>query len=87
MAKICRVMQIKLESVSLRKCPYDHRLANKVYLSAITLKTFFRVFTYKMAAKINWHRHGTNLLHYHPMYTQCRLLLLYNAYFGHQKTN
>jgi len=26
-------------------------------------------FTYKMAAKINWHRYGTKLRHRHPMYT------------------
>jgi len=24
--------------------------------------------TYKMAAKINWHRYGTKLRHCHPMY-------------------
>jgi len=28
----------------------------------------FSVFTYKMAAKINWHRYGTKLRHCHPMY-------------------
>jgi len=27
----------KIVSVSLTKCPYDHRLANKAYLSAITV--------------------------------------------------
>ena len=27
------------------------------------------VFTYKMAAKINWHRYRTKLRHCHPMYT------------------
>ena len=36
----------KIESVSLRKCPYDHWLTNKVYLSAITVtnisKSFYR---------------------------------------------
>jgi len=26
-------------------------------------------FTYKMVAKINWHRYGTKLRHRHPMYT------------------
>ena len=30
-----------------------------------------RVFTYKMAAKISWHRYGAKLRHYHPMYTLC----------------
>ena len=34
----------KTESVSLRKCPYDHWLTNKAYLSAITVReTFIRV--------------------------------------------
>jgi len=36
MAKICRVIQIKLNQ---RKCPYDHWLTNKAYLSAITVTT------------------------------------------------
>jgi len=27
----------KIESVSLRKCPYDHGLTNKAFLSAITV--------------------------------------------------
>jgi len=35
-------------------------------------KYFSWVFTYKMAAKINWHRHGTKLRHRHPMYTTVR---------------
>ena len=30
-----------------------------------------RVFTYKMAAKINWHRYRTKLRHCHPMYWCC----------------
>ena len=30
----------KTEPVSLRKCPYDHRLTSKSYLSTITVKTF-----------------------------------------------
>ena len=60
----------KIESVSLTKCQYDHWLTNKAYLSAITVTdiTLLRVFTYKMAAKINRHRCGTKLRHYRPMY-------------------
>jgi len=27
----------------------------------------YQSFTYKMAAKINWHRYGTKLFHSHPM--------------------
>ena len=64
MAKIYRVIQIKIELVGLRKCPYDHRLTNESYLSAITGQTFLRVSTYnKMAANINRHRYGTKVRH------------------------
>ena len=49
----------KIESVTLRKCPCGHRLTNKLYLSAITVTNISQSFTYKMAAKINWHRYGT----------------------------
>jgi len=42
-------------------------LTNKAYLSAITVTNISESFTYKMAAKINWHRYGTKLRHYHPM--------------------
>jgi len=35
-------------------------------------QTFLGVFTYKMAAKINWHRYGTQLRHRHPIYTQIK---------------
>jgi len=51
-----------------KKCPYDHRLTNKARLSAITVTNISRVFTYKMAAKINWHRYGTKLRHRRLMY-------------------
>ena len=47
-----------------------YRLTNKAYLSAMTVTnisgSFFN-FTYKMAAKISWHRCGTKLRHFHPM--------------------
>ena len=61
MAKIYLVIQ-KTESASLRKMS-----TYKAYLSATT---FLRVFTYKMAAKINCHRYGTKLRHCHPMYEE-----------------
>jgi len=51
----------KNESVSLRECPYDHRLTNKAYISAITLTKISQSFTYQMAAEINRHRYGTEL--------------------------
>jgi len=41
----------EIDSVSLQKCPYDHQLCNKTYLSAITVTGIFQSFTYKMAAK------------------------------------
>ena len=54
----------KIGPVSLRKCPYDHWLTNKAYLSAIRVTNISRQsFTHKMAAKINWHRYGTKLRH------------------------
>ena len=58
----------KIESVSFRKCPYDHSLTNKAHLSAITVTNIYQSFTYKTAAKINWHRYETKLRHSHPMY-------------------
>ena len=33
-------------------------------------QTFLRVFTYKMAPKINWHRYETKLRYCHPMYDE-----------------
>ena len=51
----------KTESVSLRKCPYDHRLINKAYLSAATVTNISQSFTYKMAANISRHRYGTHV--------------------------
>ena len=38
----------KIESVSLRKCPHDHRLVNEAYLSAITATNISRSLTYKL---------------------------------------
>jgi len=70
MVKIYRLIQIS-EPVSLRKCPYDHWLTKKAYLSAVTV-TNPRVFTNKMAAKINWHRDETKLRHCRAIYTHRR---------------
>ena len=46
----------KIESFNLRKCPYDHWLTNKAYLSATTVTNISKSFTYKMATKTSWHR-------------------------------
>ena len=59
----------KIESSDLRQCPYDHYLANKAYLSGITVRNIYDSFNHKMAAKTNWHRYGTKLRHCHSMYT------------------
>jgi len=34
----------KIESVSLRKCPYDHELTSKAYLSVIKVTSIFSEF-------------------------------------------
>jgi len=43
MAKIYRVIQMKMIQLIQRKCPYDHRL-NKAYLSAITVTNISKSF-------------------------------------------
>ena len=58
----------EIESVSLRKCPYDRWLANKAHLSAVTVTNISQNFTYNMAAKINWYRYGRKLRHCRRMY-------------------
>jgi len=58
----------EMESVNLRKCPYDHQLTNKAYLGTVTITSIFQSFTYKMAAKTRWHRYGTKLRYGHPVY-------------------
>ena len=67
--KICGVIHTKLFQLVYVKCPYDHQLTNKTYLSAITVTGIFQSFTYKMAAKTSWHRYGTKLRHCRLMYT------------------
>jgi len=44
MAKIYRVIQIKLDQFGLSKCSYYHRLTNKAYLSAVTVTNISRSF-------------------------------------------
>ena len=68
MAKTFCVIQIKLNPLVKQKCLYDHWLSNKACLSAITVTNISQIFTYKMAAKISWHRYGTKLRHCHSMY-------------------
>jgi len=61
MANIYHVIHMKLNQLVQENV----HMINKAYLSAITV-TFLRVFTYKMATKINWQRHGTKLRLFHP---------------------
>ena len=65
MAKLYRVIQIKNVSVS-----WENVHTNKAYLSTIKVRHICKSFTYKMAAKLNWHRYGTKLRHRHPVYTE-----------------
>jgi len=60
----------KIQSIGLRKCPYEHQLANKAYLSDITAANISESFTHKMAVKTSWHRHESKLHHCHPMYIE-----------------
>jgi len=59
--------------MSIRSLAYQH----SVFKSDITVISIFQSFTYKMVAKISWHRYETKLrhCHCHPMYT-ARLLLV-----------
>ena len=59
----------KIKVFNLRKCPYDHWRISKAYLNDITVTNILKSFTYKMAAKINWHKYATKLRHSHPMYS------------------
>ena len=49
----CHLNNIRSD-VGLRKCLYDHQLANKAYFSAIVGKNIYQSFTHRMAAKANW---------------------------------
>jgi len=71
----------KTEWASLRKCSYNHWLTDKAYLSVfITVTNIYQSFTYKMAAKINWHRYGAKLSRCLPMYfCACHQAYLWNC--------
>jgi len=66
MAQTCRVIQMKLKHLVQENVHMitDLLVATiKAYLSAITVTNISQTFTYKMAAKINWHRYETKLRH------------------------
>ena len=59
MATIYRVIQIKLNHLSLRKYPHDHGLTNKAYLSAITVTNISQSLTYKWGTI--WRKKSTGI--------------------------
>ena len=73
MAKIYRVIQIKLNQTVL-KCSHDHRFTDKAYLNAITVTNISRGF-YRQdgVVEINRHRYGTKLRHCHTVYKLVRI--------------
>jgi len=68
MAKIYRVIQIKLNQLVQENVRIITDLPIKRIKRYHSDKNFLDFFAYKMAAKINWHRYGTKLRNCHPMY-------------------
>ena len=58
--------------MSIRSLAYQH----SVFKSDITVISIFQSFTYKMVAKIGWHRYETKLPHCHCHPYTARLLLV-----------
>ena len=67
MAKIYRVIQIKLDQFGLSKCSYYHRLTNKAYLSAVTVTNISRSFLPTRWRQKSTGIYGTKLRHCHPI--------------------
>ena len=71
MAKIYRVRpnQTKLNQLVEENI---HIITDLAYQQSVSQRypvtNIYQSFTYKMAAKINWHRYGTKLRHCHPVY-------------------
>ena len=63
---------IKIESVSSRRCPYDHRFTIEAYLSVVTVTNISKSFYLQDGGKINWRRYGTKLRLCHSMYSTKR---------------
>ena len=60
---------IKIESVSSRRCLYDHRFTIEAYLSVVTVTNISKSFYLQDGGKINWRRYGTKLRLCHSMYS------------------
>jgi len=56
----------KMESISFRKCPHDHRLTSKAYLSAVAVSDIYRSFYLQDGDKNQLRRYGTKLRHCRP---------------------
>ena len=59
------------------------------FLSAIAVTNIYKSFTYKMAAKMNWHRYRTKLRHCHHMYNisaaeHCHCMPLHRYMYSYQ---
>ena len=73
MAKIYRVIHTKLnqcKKMSMWSLTYQQTAPKRWQW-----QTLLRAFTYKMAAKIDWHRSGTKLRHSHPIYNEPMMMM------------
>jgi len=57
----------EIESVSSRRCLYDHRFTIEAYLSVVTVTNISKSFYLQDGGKINWRRYGTKLRLCHSM--------------------
>jgi len=67
MAKIYRVIQIKLNQLVSDKVHMVTDLPTKRFKRYRSDRHFSYSFTYKMTAEIDWHIYGTKLRHCHPV--------------------
>ena len=61
----------KIKAVGLQKCPHDHWLTKKAYLSHNTVANISKSFTHNVTVKTSWHRYKANWRHCHPVYWPC----------------
>ena len=61
----------EMESISFRKCPHDHRLTSKAYLSAVAVSDIYRSFYLQDGGKNQLRRCGTKLRHCRPTRFAC----------------
>ena len=73
-ANIYRVVSLKFNAQAYENVRVIIKLANKAYLSDITVVNISESFTPKMAAKTSWHRHESKLRHCRPMYNVVLLI-------------